>query len=177
MALCSDTSEFGAVVADYDIEHVAFRRVVDDFSRECLATVVDTSLGACASCANSNSSDLRGCARTHQPSAVNCRPAAPQSPSVEMEHVTDWSTLGRSAGTEKISRSRVAHYSRWLWYMHAFRALRLFRRMEMKVGHADGSVRIAVGTSKSTTSRIGIYSALPAVAISSASAASPGPRK
>jgi hypothetical protein len=40
--------------------------------------------------------------------------------------------------------------------------------MEMKVGHADGSVRIAVGTSKSTTSRIGIYSALPAVAISSA---------
>jgi hypothetical protein len=38
----------------------------------------------------------------------------------------------------------------------------------MKVGHADGSVRIAVGTSKSTTSRIGIYSALPAVAISSA---------
>jgi hypothetical protein len=89
MALCSDTSEFGAVVADYDLEHVAFRRVVDDFSRECLATVVDTSLGACASCANSNSSDLRGCARTCEPSAVNCRPAAPRSPSVEMEHVTD----------------------------------------------------------------------------------------
>jgi hypothetical protein len=32
--------------------------------------------------------DHRGCARTYQPSAVNCR-RAPQSPSVEMEHVTD----------------------------------------------------------------------------------------
>jgi hypothetical protein len=40
MALCSDTNEFGAVVADYDLEHVAFRRVVDDFSRECRAVRV-----------------------------------------------------------------------------------------------------------------------------------------